>query len=73
MGKNAKAAVSACCKFCMQATAESSDHSQCILVLLMQVDPSIMGGMVVDIGDKHIDMSISARVKKVQQLIMQTM
>lgn len=39
----------------------------------MQVDPAIMGGMVVDIGDKHIDMSISARVKKVQQLIMQTM
>ena len=40
---------------------------------MVQVDPRIMGGMVVDIGDKHIDMSISSRVKKVQQLVMQTM
>lgn len=39
---------------------------------MMQVDPHIMGGMVVDIGDKHIDMSISSRVKKIQQLVMQT-
>ena len=37
----------------------------------LQVDPRIMGGMVVDIGDKHIDMSISSRVKKIQQLVMQ--
>ena len=43
------------------------------VTLLMQVDPKIMGGMVVDIGDKHIDMSISSRVKKIQQLVMQTM
>lgn len=41
-------------------------------ITFMQVDPTIMGGMVVDIGDKHIDMSISARVKKIQQLVMQT-
>ena len=39
---------------------------------MTQVDPHIMGGMVVDIGDKHIDMSISSRVKKIQQLVMQT-
>ena len=30
-----------------------------------------MGGVVVDIGDKHIDMSIASRVKKIQQLVMQ--
>lgn len=42
-------------------------------VPLLQVDPKIMGGMVVDIGDKHIDMSISSRVKKIQQLVMQTL
>jgi len=44
-------------------------HDKCHVV---QVDPRIMGGMVVDIGDKHIDMSISSRVKKIQQLVMQT-
>ena len=32
-----------------------------------------MGGVVVDIGDKHIDMSIASRVKKIQQLVMQTL
>ena len=45
---------------------------QMLIFLLLQVDPQIMGGMVVDIGDKHIDMSISSRVKKIQQLVMQT-
>lgn len=50
-------------------------YACCVLPIhypYVQVDPSIMGGMVVDIGDKHIDMSISARVKKIQQLVMQT-
>ncbi|KAA6430068.1 MAG: ATP synthase subunit mitochondrial [Trebouxia sp. A1-2] len=42
------------------------------LLVEQMVDPRIMGGMVVDIGDKHIDMSISSRVKKIQQLVMQT-
>jgi len=42
------------------------------LLVEESVDPTIMGGMVVDIGDKHIDMSISARVKKIQQLVVQT-
>ncbi|DBB16554.1 hypothetical protein WJX82_009147 [Trebouxia sp. C0006] len=42
------------------------------LLVEQTVDPRIMGGMVVDIGDKHIDMSISSRVKKIQQLVMQT-
>lgn len=41
------------------------------LLVEQTVDPRIMGGMVVDIGDKHIDMSISSRVKKIQQLVMQ--
>lgn len=46
---------------------------EALIFLMLQVDPQIMGGMVVDIGDKHIDMSISSRVKKIQQLVMQTM
>ena len=37
----------------------------------MKVDPSIIGGIVIDIGDKHIDMSISSRIKKIQQMVLQ--
>ncbi len=42
------------------------------LLLQERIDPTIIGGFVIDIGDKHIDMSISSRVKKVQQLILET-
>ena len=34
-----------------------------------RVDPSIISGIVIDIGDKHVDMSVSTRVKKLQTLI----
>ena len=36
-----------------------------------KVDPSILGGLVVDVGDKHINMSILARVQQLQNLINQ--
>lgn len=39
------------------------------LQLSTKVDASIIGGVVVDIGDKHIDLSIASRVKQVEQLI----
>lgn len=42
------------------------------LLLQERIDPNIIGGFVIDIGDKHIDMSISSRVKKVQQMILET-
>lgn len=42
------------------------------LILQEQVNPSIIGGIVIDVGDKHIDLSISSRVKRVQQLILET-
>jgi len=35
------------------------------------VDPAIIGGFVVDIGDKHMDLSIASRIKKVQQMVLQ--
>ena len=37
----------------------------------VQVDPTIVGGLVIDIGDKHIDLSINTRIKKMEQLLMQ--
>lgn len=40
------------------------------LLLEQKVDPTIIGGVILDVGDKHIDMSILSRVKRVQQLIL---
>lgn len=34
-----------------------------------KVDPSIISGVVIDIGGKHVDMSVQTRVKKLQQII----
>eukprot|EP00887_Chlorella_sp_A99_P007707 scaffold20.g7707.t1 len=38
------------------------------LALEEKVDPTIIGGVVIDIGDKHVDLSILSRVKKLQQI-----
>ncbi|KAA0202004.1 hypothetical protein HAZT_HAZT001788 [Hyalella azteca] len=42
------------------------------LNLTMKVDPSIIGGMVVSIGDKYVDMSIASKINKYTQVIQQT-
>ncbi len=34
------------------------------LMLQTRVDPSIIGGMVVSIGDKYVDMSLASKIKK---------
>ncbi|XP_057319267.1 ATP synthase subunit O, mitochondrial [Microplitis mediator] len=39
------------------------------LLLTTKVDPSILGGMVVSIGDKYVDMSIASKVKKYSDII----
>lgn len=39
------------------------------LQITSKVDPSIIGGMIVSIGDKYVDMSISTKVKKYKELI----
>ncbi|KAK9907612.1 hypothetical protein WJX75_006992 [Coccomyxa subellipsoidea] len=42
------------------------------LLLDQKVEPAIIGGVIIDIGDKHIDLSINTRIKKIQQLLMET-
>ena len=39
------------------------------LQLTAKVDPSLMGGMVVSIGDKYVDMSVASKVKIYTELI----
>lgn len=34
-----------------------------------KVDPNIMGGMVVSIGDKYVDMSMASKLKKYEDII----
>merc|ERR1711959_848999 len=41
------------------------------LSMNVQVKPEILGGLIVDVGDKHINMSILARIQQLQQLINQ--
>ena len=35
----------------------------------VQVNPDIIGGLVVDIGDRHIDLSLNTRIRKMEQLL----
>lgn len=39
------------------------------LALEEKIDPSIISGIIIDIGDKHVDLSVLSRVKKLQQII----
>ncbi|XP_029177168.1 ATP synthase subunit O, mitochondrial [Nylanderia fulva] len=42
------------------------------ILLTAKVDPSIIGGMVVSIGDKYVDMSVASKIKKYTDLIQAT-
>jgi len=37
--------------------------------LELKVDPSLIGGMIVSIGDKYVDMSVATKIKKYTEII----
>ncbi|XP_050293228.1 ATP synthase subunit O, mitochondrial [Anthonomus grandis grandis] len=39
------------------------------ILLTTKVDPSIIGGMVVAIGDRYVDMSVASKIKKYSEII----
>merc|ERR1712055_140881 len=55
----------------VQATLKSFLKEGQVIKLQSKVDPSIVGGMVVTVGDKYIDMSISSKLKLYTDLINQ--
>jgi len=40
-----------------------------VLNLQTKVDPAIIGGLVVEIGDKYVDLSLNTRIRKMEQLL----
>jgi len=42
------------------------------LNLETKVDASIIGGLVIDVGDKHIDLSINTKIRKMEALLQET-
>lgn len=42
------------------------------ILLTTKVDPSIIGGMLVSIGDKYVDMSVASKIKRYSDLIQAT-
>lgn len=39
------------------------------LTVSQKVDPAILGGLMVDFEDKHIDLSIRSRIQSIQKAI----
>jgi F-type H+-transporting ATPase subunit O len=40
---------------------------------LTQVDPDIRGGLIVEIGDRTIDLSVSSKIAKMNKLLRDTL
>lgn len=51
-----------------KALAKLVEQGKTVLVDV-KVDPSIIGGLIVDVGDKYIDLSLKTRVKQLENII----
>ena len=40
-----------------------------LMMVSLKVDPLLLGGMVVEVGDKYIDMSTATKIKKMTEAL----
>lgn len=48
-------------------------YLSCVLISITQVNPDIVGGLVVEVGDRTIDLSVSSRIAKMNKLLNDTL
>lgn len=53
----------------LEATLKAFVKSGQVIKLTTKVDPSIIGGMLVSIGDKYVDMSMSSKINRYTSLL----
>lgn len=56
----------------LSSVMEFWESSVISIVVSSQSDPSILGGMIVSIGDKYVDMSTKTKIQKLTKLIKET-
>ncbi|PFH49777.1 hypothetical protein AMATHDRAFT_62534 [Amanita thiersii Skay4041] len=58
----------------LETTLKQSEAGQKakVLKLTNKVNPSVLGGLIVDLGDKTIDLSVSSRVTKLNTVLQQS-
>ncbi|XP_023016173.2 ATP synthase subunit O, mitochondrial [Leptinotarsa decemlineata] len=53
----------------LQAVLKSFLKPKETINLTTKVDPSIIGGMIVSVGDRYVDMSVASKIKKYTEII----
>lgn len=53
----------------LEATLKAFVKSGQVIKLTTKVDPAIIGGMVVSIGDKYVDMSMASKINRYTSLL----
>lgn len=56
----------------LQAVLKTFVKSNESIHLTTKVDPSIIGGLVISIGDRYVDMSVASKIKKYTDIISAT-
>jgi F-type H+-transporting ATPase subunit delta len=54
---------------CKKLTAEVKEITGGEVVLATKVDPSLIGGFVLTIGDRQIDTSVATSLKKLRKIL----
>jgi len=57
----------------LQAVLQTFVKTGNTLKLETKVDPSLIGGMVVELGDRYIDLSISSRLRTYENIVKETL